>query len=71
MHLTSPAGTPKSQVASEQPLTGRCWNPPKKKKKRYSMSRDKGEATTDSRRDAIMLKSNLLPAVSDPQTEEQ
>lgn len=35
------------------------------------MSRDKGEATTDSRRDAIMLKSNLLPAVSDPQTEEQ
>ena len=70
MHLTSPAGTPKSQVAGEQPLKGICWNPPKKKK-RYSMSRDKGEATTDSRRDAIMLKSNLLPAVSDPQTEEQ
>lgn len=33
MHLTSPAETPKSQVAGEQPLTGRCWNPPKKKKK--------------------------------------
>ena len=30
MNPTSPARTPKSQLAAEQPSTGRCWNPPEK-----------------------------------------
>ena len=42
---SSPARTPKSQLAAEQPLTGSCWDPPKKKKK-YPTSKDKGEAAT-------------------------
>ena len=30
MHSFSPAKAPQSQPAIEQPLTGGCWNPPKK-----------------------------------------
>ena len=30
MHSSSPARTPKLQLAAEQPLTGECWIPPKK-----------------------------------------
>ena len=30
MHLSSPARTPKLQLATEQPLTGECWIPSKK-----------------------------------------
>ena len=44
MSSSSPARTPKSQLAAEQPLKGGCWNPPKKK--RYPMSKDKEEAET-------------------------
>ena len=29
MHSSSPARTPKSQLAAEKPSTGGCWNPPK------------------------------------------
>ena len=31
MRSSSPARTPKLQLAAEQPLTGECWIPPKKK----------------------------------------
>ena len=30
MHSTSPARTPKSQLAAEQSSIGSCWNPAKK-----------------------------------------
>ena len=30
MHSSPPARAPKLQLAVEQPLTGGCWNPPKK-----------------------------------------
>ena len=30
MHSSPPVRTTKSQLAAEQPLTGGCWNPPKK-----------------------------------------
>ena len=30
MHSSSPAITPKLQLAAKQPLTGQCWIPPKK-----------------------------------------
>ena len=30
MSSSSPARTPKSQLAAEQPLKGGCWNPPEK-----------------------------------------
>ena len=39
MRSPSPARTP--QLAAEQPLTGGCWIPPKK---RYPTSKGKGEA---------------------------
>ena len=34
-------GTPKLQLAAEQPMTGKCWI---QQKKRYPMSKGKGEA---------------------------
>ena len=39
-----PARTPKLQLDVEQPLTGGCWNPPKKD----STSKDKEEITERS-----------------------
>ena len=42
MHSSSPARTPKLQLAAEQPSTGDCWIPPKKK---ISYVQGKGEAT--------------------------
>ena len=41
---SSPVRTPKSQLATEQPSTGGCWNPPKKKKD-FLISKNKGKAT--------------------------
>ena len=41
MGSSSPVRTPKSQLDAEQPLTGECGIPPKK---RYPMSKGKGEA---------------------------
>ena len=46
MCLSPPVRSPRSQLAAEQPLTGEYWKPPKKKKKRYPMSKEKGEAAT-------------------------
>ena len=43
VHLSPIARAQKLQLAFEQPSTGGCWNPPKKKK-RYHMSKDKEEA---------------------------
>ena len=42
MYSSSPARTPKLQLAAEQLLTGECWIPPAPPpKKRYSMSKSK------------------------------
>ena len=49
MHSSSPDR--KLQPAAEQPLTGKCWIPPKKKKKQPT-SKDKGEAPAQPARDA-------------------
>ena len=62
MRLSSPARTPKSQLAGEKPLTGGCWNPPEKKKKDTPCPGTKEKPLQDSRRGTIMLKSNPLPA---------
>ena len=43
MGSSSPVRTPKLKLAAEQPSTGECWNPPKKK---YPMTKGKGETTT-------------------------
>ena len=53
MRSSSPARIPKLQLATEQPLTGECRNPPKK---RYPMTKGKGEAAKSSRRGAITFK---------------
>ena len=42
MCSSSPSGTPKLQLAVEQPSTEGLWNPPK----RFSMSSDKGKAAS-------------------------
>ena len=43
MCSSSPARTPKLQLAAEQPLKGEYWIP---QKKRYPTSKGKGEAPT-------------------------
>ena len=53
MHSSSPARTPKLQLAAEQPLTGDCWIPPKK---RYPTSRGKEKPQQDVRRGNIALR---------------
>ena len=60
MPSSSPVRTPKLQVAAEQPLTGKCWIPPKKKKishiqgQRRSLSKMVGGAK-------LHLESNPIP----------
>jgi len=46
MCSSPPIRAPKSQPTVEQPLTEGYWNPSKKKKKKYPVSKDKEEATT-------------------------
>ena len=53
MH-SSPMRTPKSRLAIEQPLAGRCWN---LSEKDTSCSRTKEKG----RRGTIMLNSNPIP----------
>ena len=69
MHSSSPARTPKSQLAAEKPSTGGCWNPPRK---RYPTSKDKADATMrwQEGQDHIKIKSHTCQ-VGNPQTEEQ
>ena len=57
MHSFSPAKTPQSQPAVEQPLTGGCWNPPKKDTAHPRTKEKQG----GSRRGAIRIKSNPIP----------
>ena len=45
VHSSPPGRAPKLQLAVEQPSTGGRWKPPKKKKKRYAMPKDKEEAS--------------------------
>ena len=56
---SSPARAPKSQLAVEQPLTGGWCNPPKKD---IPCLKTKKKLQRDGRRDAIMIKSNPIPA---------
>ena len=55
MH-SSPARTPKSQLAAEQSSTAECWNPPKKD---TPHPRAKEKLQQDSRRSAIVFKVKL------------
>ena len=57
-HSLPLARAPESQLTAEQSSTGRHWNSPK----RYTTSKDKGEATWDSRRGTITIKSNFITA---------
>lgn len=45
MHLSSPVRIPKLQLAAEQPTTGKCLTPPKKKKG-YPTFKGKEEPST-------------------------
>ena len=58
MHATLPARAPKSQLAAEQPLTGECWNPPKKD---TPHPKAKKKLQWDSKQCEITIKSNPLP----------
>ena len=51
--------TSKLQLDTEQPSTGECWMPPKK---RYSTSKSKGGAPADDKKGKIMFRSNPIPA---------
>ena len=52
MCSSSPVRTPKLQLAAEQPLTGKCWNPPKKDTP-HPRAKEKQQ---DSKRDATAFK---------------
>ena len=56
---SSPARTPKSQLAAEQPLTGSCWDPQKKKKKNTPHPRTKEKQPQHSWRGTVMFKIKL------------
>ena len=56
-----PARAPKSQLAVEQPSTGRHWNP-QKKKKDNPHPRTNEKLQQNSRRGTITIKSNAIPA---------
>ena len=59
MHSSSPARSPKRQLATEQSLTGECWIPPKKiphvQGQRRSLSKTVGGTKS-------CLESNPIPA---------
>ena len=55
MPSSSPVRTPKLQVAAEQPLTGKCWIPPKKKKD-IPYPRAKEKPQQDGRRGKIAFR---------------
>ena len=56
---SSPARTPKSQLAVQQPLTGGRCSPPKRE---IPCPKTKKKLPRDGRRDAVMIKSSLIPA---------
>ena len=53
MRSSSPARTPKLQLPAEQPSTGECWTP---QKKRFPTSKGKGEAAIRCRRGKITFR---------------
>ena len=59
--FSSSTRTLKLQLTAEQPLTGECWIPPKKKKKNTQCPRAKEKPQEDGRRGKIMLESNPIP----------
>ena len=59
MRASLPERAPKPQLAAQQPLTGECWNPPKKD---TPHSKTKKKPQWDSRRGEITIKSNPIPA---------
>ena len=59
MHSSPLAGSPKSQLAIEQPSTGECWNPAKKD---IPHPKTNTKPQPDDRKGAIMIKSNPMPA---------
>ena len=58
MWSSFPAEAPESQLTAEQPLTGECWNPPKRD---TPQPRTKKKLQQDGGRGTIHLKSNLIP----------
>ena len=58
MCLPPPARAPQLQLAVKQQLTGGHWNPPKKDTPRSKTKK----LQQDSRREAITIKSNPIPA---------
>ena len=58
MYSSPPARASKSQLAVEQSLTGGCWNRPKKD---ILHPKTKEKLQQDSRRNAIIIKSNPIP----------
>ena len=59
MHSSPLAGSPKSQLAIEQPSTGEFWNPAKKD---IPHPKTNTKPQPDDRKGAIMIKSNPMPA---------
>ena len=59
VHSSSPARTPKLQLAAEQPSTEECWSLPKKD---TPCPRAKEKPQQDSRRGKLHLESKPLPA---------
>ena len=55
MHSSSPARTPKLQLAAEQPSTGECWITPKKEKD-TPLPKAKEKPQQDSRRGKITFR---------------
>ena len=54
----SSARTPKSQLAVDQPLAGRCWSPPERE---TPCPKKKEKLQQNSRRGEIMIKSKPIP----------
>ena len=60
MHSSSPARTPKLKLAAEQPSTGECWIPPKKRDSPHPKAKEKPQQ--DGRKAKLCLESNPIPA---------
>lgn len=65
---SSPARTPKHQVAAEQPLTGGYWSPPKKISRIQRQRRSCSETVGGYNHNKIKSHTHWM---GDPQTEEQ
>ena len=62
MHLSSPARTPKLQLAAEQPLTGQCCStPPLPQTKHTQVQGQRGSPNSTVGGVSPCLESNLIP----------